>query len=446
MRLTRYFLPVLKETPAEAQIVSHRLMLRAGMIKQASAGIYSWLPLGFKVLRNIERIVHEEQIRAGHIPLLMPTLQSADLWRESGRYDDYGEEMLRIRDRHDRDMLYGPTNEELITDIFRAHVTSYKDLPLTLYHIQWKFRDEIRPRFGVMRGREFYMKDGYNFDLSKEAALHAYNRHLVSYLRTYERMGLQAIPMRADGGPIGGDYTHEFLVLAETGESEVFYDSAVTDLTFGDREIDYDSVEDCQAVLEEFTSRYARTDETHDEAAFETEVPEDRRRSARGIEVGQIFYFGTKYSEPMGAIVDDGQGGRVPVHMGSHGIGVSRLMGAIIEASHDDKGIIWPEGVTPFHAGIVNLRQGDAATDAACEGLYKALTAKGLEPLYDDREERAGAKFATMDLIGLPWRITVGPRGLDKGVVELTSRQTGESEEMSAEAAVDRIAQIYENA
>ncbi|NND20028.1 MAG: proline--tRNA ligase, partial [Silicimonas sp.] len=414
MRLTRYFLPILKETPAEAQIVSHRYMLRAGMIKQASAGIYSWLPLGYKVLRNIENIVHEEQIRAGHIPMLMPTLQSADLWRESGRYDDYGQEMLRITDRHGRDMLYGPTNEELITDIFRSYVRSYKDLPLTLYHIQWKFRDEIRPRFGVMRGREFLMKDGYNFDLTKEDALHSYNRHLVSYLRSYERMGLQAIPMRADGGPIGGDYTHEFLVLAETGESEVYYDSAITDLTFGDRAIDYDSHDECEAVLEEFTSRYARTDETHDEAAFD-KIPEARRRNARGIEVGQIFYFGTKYSEAMGAVVQDANGNQVPVHMGSHGIGVSRLLGAIIEASHDDRGIIWPEGVTPFHAGIVNLRQGDAATDAACEGLYNALTAKGLEPLYDDRDERAGGKFATMDLIGLPWRITVGPRGLDKG-------------------------------
>ncbi len=443
MRLSRYFLPVLKETPAEAQIVSHRLMLRAGMIRQASAGIYSWLPLGYRVLRNIERIVHEEQARAGHIPLLMPTLQSADLWRESGRYDAYGEEMLRITDRNNRDMLYGPTNEELITDIFRSHVTSYKDLPLTLYHIQWKFRDEIRPRFGVMRGREFLMKDGYNFDVSKEAALHAYNRHLVSYLRTYERMGLQAIPMRAESGPIGGDDTHEFLVLASTGESGVFYDSEVTDLTFGDREIDYDDVAQCQAVLEEFTSRYARTDDTHDEAVFHERVPEARRREARGIEVGQIFYFGTKYSEPMGAMVDDGQGNRVPVHMGSHGIGVSRLVGAIIEASHDDKGIVWPEGVTPFHCGIVNLRQGDGAADAACEGLYKALRAQGLEPLYDDREERAGAKFATMDLIGLPWRITVGPRGLEKGVVELTSRKSGESEEMSPEAAVARIAEIY---
>jgi prolyl-tRNA synthetase len=372
----------------------------------------------------------------------MPTLQSADLWRESGRYDDYGQEMLRITDRHGRDMLYGPTNEELITDIFRSHVASYRDLPLTLYHIQWKFRDEIRPRFGVMRGREFLMKDGYNFDLTKEDALHAYNRHLVSYLRSYERMGLQAIPMRADGGPIGGDYTHEFLVLAETGESEVFYDSEITDLKFGERAIDYDDHAQCQAVLEEFTSRYARTDETHDEASF-AEVPEARRRVARGIEVGQIFYFGTKYSEAMGATVTTPEGDRVPVHMGSYGIGVSRLLGAIIEANHDDKGIIWPEGVTPFHCGIVNLKQGDTEADAACEGLYAALTKAGLEPLYDDRNERAGGKFATMDLIGLPWRITVGPRGLKNGVVELTSRRTGESEELSPEVAVARVAEIY---
>ncbi|MEO0748652.1 MAG: proline--tRNA ligase, partial [Pseudomonadota bacterium] len=315
MRLSRYFLPVLKENPAEAQIVSHRLMLRAGMIKQSSAGIYSWLPLGFKVLRKLENIVHEEQVRAGHIPMLMPTLQSAELWRESGRYDAYGPEMLRIRDRQDRDMLYGPTNEELITDIFRAHVGSYRDLPMTLYHIQWKFRDEIRPRFGVMRGREFFMKDGYNFDLTKEDALHAYNRHMVSYLRTYERMGLKAIPMRADSGPIGGDDTHEFLVLAETGESEVFYDSAITSLTLGDREIDYDSWKQCAAIAKEWTTPYARTDETHDDAKF-AEVPEDRRQQSRGIEVGQIFYFGTKYSEPMGATVQGPDGKPTPVHMG----------------------------------------------------------------------------------------------------------------------------------
>ena len=444
MRLSRYFLPVLKETPAEAQIVSHRLMLRAGMIKQASAGIYSWLPMGFKVLRKLENIIHEEQIRAGHIPIQMPIIQSADLWRESGRYDAYGAEMLRIKDRQDRDVLFTPTAEELVTDIFRSHVGSYKDLPLTLSQIQWKFRDEVRPRFGVMRGREFYMKDGYNFDLTKEDALHAYNRHLVSYLRTYERMGLQAIPMRADSGPIGGDDTHEFLVLADTGESEVFYDSQVTDLTFGDRDIDYDDRAQCQAVLDEFTSLYARTDETHDDALFNA-IPEERRRVARGIEVGQIFYFGTKYSESMGATVADAQGNNVPVHMGSHGIGVSRLIGAIIEASHDDNGIIWPEGVTPFHCGIVNLKQGDAEADAACDAIYKSLTALGLEPLYDDRNERAGGKFATMDLIGLPWRITVGPRGLKNGVVELTSRRTGESQELPPEQAVAKIHEIYQN-
>ncbi len=442
MRLSRYFLPVLKETPAEAQIVSHRLMLRAGMIKQAAAGIYSWLPLGLKVLRRIERIVNEEQQRAGHIPMLMPTLQPAELWRESGRYDDYGREMLRISDRHGRDMLYGPTNEEMITDIFRQNVSSYRDLPMTLYHVQWKFRDEVRPRFGVMRGREFLMKDGYTFDATQEGALHAYNRHLVSYLRTYERMGLKAIPMRADGGPIGGDHTHEFLVLAETGESEVFYDSAVTDLTFGDRAVDYADVAQCASVLDEFTSRYARTDETHDAALF-AQVPEARRRTARGIEVGQIFYFGTKYSDAMGANVTGPDGQVAPVHMGSHGIGVSRLVGAIIEASHDAAGIIWPEGVAPFHAGIVNLRQGDAACDAACERLEQALIGAGLDPLYDDRDERAGAKLATMDLIGLPWRITVGPRGLREGLVELTSRRTCATEQFSPDGAVARLGAIY---
>lgn len=442
MRLSKYFLPIIKETPSEAQIASHRLMLRAGMIRQASAGIYSWLPLGFKVLRRLENIVHEEQMRAGHHPMLMPTLQPAELWKESGRLDAFGKEMLRFSDRHDRELIYGPTNEELITDIFRSTVTSYKDLPLTLYHIQWKFRDEIRPRFGVMRGREFYMKDGYNFDLTKEDALNAYNRHMASYLRTYERMGLKAIPMRADAGAIGGDYTHEFLVLAETGESEVFFDSSVTDLELGSRAIDFSDNAQLQGIYDEWTAPYARTDETHDKELFE-KVPKDRQRTSRGIEVGQIFYFGTKYSETMGALVTDKDAQRVPVHMGSHGIGVSRLVGALIEANHDENGIIWPEGVTPFHVNIVNLRQGDTDTDAACEGLYQGLQAKGLDPLYDDRDERAGAKFATADLIGIPWRITVGPRGLKNGKVELTSRRSGESEEMSPEAALDRVVGIY---
>ena len=442
MRLSRYFLPVLKENPAEAQIVSHRLMLRSGMIKQASAGIYSWLPLGFKVLRKLENIVHEEQIRAGHIPMLMPTLQSAELWQESGRYEAYGQEMLRIKDRHNRDILYGPTNEELITDIFRTHISSYKNLPMTLYHVQWKFRDEIRPRFGVMRCREFFMKDGYNFDIDRASALHSYNRHLVSYLRTYERMGLQAIPMRADSGPIGGENTHEFLVLAETGESEVFYDSAITDLHIGDIEIDYNNREACAKILKEWTTPYARTIETHDENIF-TKIPKDRQRKSRGIEVGQIFYFGTKYSDSMGATVVKENGEQVPVHMGSHGIGVSRLVGAIIEASHDENGIIWPEGVTPFHCGIVNLKQGDEETDSVCEALYAGVKALGLDPLYDDRWDRAGGKFATMDLIGLPWRVVVGPRGLKNGVVELSSRRSGESHEMPIETVLKRLATIY---
>ena len=443
MRLSRYFLPVLKETPSEARIVSHRYMLRAGMIKQSSAGIYSWLPLGFKVLNKIEKIVHEEQEKAGHIPMLMPTIQSADLWRESGRYDHYGDEMLRIKDRSGRDMLYGPTNEELITDIFRTHISSYKDLPLTLYHIQWKFRDEVRPRFGVMRGREFYMKDGYNFDIDHDSAIHAYNRHMLSYLRSYERMGLKAIPMRADSGPIGGEDTHEFLVLAETGESEVFYDDRILDLTLGAKAVDYDSWDDCAAVVKKWTSPYARTNETHDNSLFD-QVPQEHRRSSRGIEVGQIFYFGTKYSDAMGASVQNHNGEKVSVHMGSHGIGVSRLVGAIIEANHDEKGIIWPEEVTPFHCGLINLRQGDEQADLACQIIYDSLNSFGLEVLYDDRDERAGGKFFTMDLLGLPWRITVGPRGLKNGVVEVGSRRTGQTEEVSLEEAVKKIVQIYQ--
>ena len=442
MRLTKYFIPVLKETPSEAQIVSHRYMLRAGMIKQSSAGIYSWLPLGFKVLQKIEKIVHEEQIAAGHIPMLMPTLQSADLWKESGRYEDYGEEMLRITDRHGRDMLYGPTNEELITDIFRSHVTSYKDLPLTLYHIQWKFRDEIRPRFGVMRGREFYMKDGYNFDLDYEGAMHSYNRHMISYLRSFERMGLKAIPMRADSGPIGGDDTHEFLVLAETGESEVFYDNRILDLAFGNKEVNYEQRSECAGLVENWTKPYARTKETHDKTLFNL-VSEEHRKESRAIEVGQIFYFGTKYSDSMNAKVQNDKGENVSVHMGSHGIGVSRLVGAIIEANHDEKGIIWPEGVTPFHCGLINLRQGDDETDLACEKIYISLKLVGLDVLYDDRAERAGGKFATMDLLGLPWRITVGPRGLKNNVVELVSRRTGVSEEVSIDQVSKRLAVIY---
>ena len=443
MRLSRYFAPVLKETPADAQIVSHRLMLRAGMIRQQAAGLYAWLPLGFKVLKKVEQIVHEEQQRAGAIPLLMPTIQSADLWRESGRYDAYGPEMLRVRDRHDRDMLYGPTNEEMITDIFRKSVTSYRDLPLILYHIQWKFRDEIRPRFGVMRAREFLMKDAYSFDLTKEDAIHSYNRMLVAYLKTFERMGLKAVPMRADTGPIGGELSHEFLVLAETGESEVFLDKAIVDLELGSEDVDFDDRAQLAEIRERWTTPYARTDETHDETVFKKEVPAKRRVTARGIEVGHIFNFGTKYSEPLNAVVAGPDGEQTPVEMGSYGIGPSRLVAAIIEANHDDAGIIWPEAVAPFSAAIVNLKQGDAKADAACETLYSGLKKAGLDPLYDDRDERAGAKFATMDLMGTPWRLTVGPRGLKNGVVELTERRTGTSEELEPEAAIERLKGIY---
>ncbi len=442
MRMSRYFLPVLKETPADAQIVSHRLMLRAGMIRQASAGIYSWMPLGLRVLRRIEEIVVEEQVRAGHIPMLMPTLQPAALWRESGRYDDYGEEMLRIRDRHGRDLLYGPTNEELVTDIFRSHVTSYRQLPLTLFHVQWKFRDEIRPRFGVMRGREFLMKDGYNFDVDEAGAIHSYNRHLVSYLYTYERMGLKAIPMRADTGPIGGTHSHEFLVLAETGESEVYFDSKILGFNLDQYTVKYDSRDsrkECKVIVDKWTAPYARTDETHDPEAYEREVPEASRRKSRGIEVGQIFYFGTKYSKPMGAIVADANGERVPVHMGSHGIGVSRLAAAIIEAHHDKKGIVWPEAVAPFPVGIVNVAHDNDECAAVCESLCGSLEKKGIEPLYDDRPERAGAKFATMDLIGLPWRVTVGPRKLKDGIVEVTCRRTGKITPLAKDKAVEKL-------
>ena len=437
MRLSRYFLPTLKETPAEAQIVSHRYMLRAGMVRQASAGIYSWLPLGHRVLKKIEQIVREEQDAAGCQELLMPTIQSADLWRQSERYEDYGKEMLRIRDRHDREMLYGPTNEELITDIFRHSVKSYKQLPKLLYHIQWKFRDEVRPRFGVMRGREFLMKDSYSFDVDYETSIAAYRKMFVSYLRTFARMGLQAIPMEAETGPIGGDLSHEFIILADTGESGVFCHADVLDFDVLSSDVDYES--DLKPIVDTWTSLYARTDDKHDPAVFAAEVPEGRRLEKRGIEVGQVFYFGTKYSEKLGALVSTADDVQVPVHMGSYGIGVSRLVGAIIEASHDEAGIIWPDAVAPFAVGLVNLKVGDAACDGACEDLYAKLRTAGLDVLYDDREERAGAKFADMDLIGLPWQLVVGPRGVKAGTVELKRRATGEREELPADAALAKI-------
>jgi prolyl-tRNA synthetase len=427
MRLSRYFLPLLKETPAEAQIVSHQLMLRAGMIRQSSAGIYSWLPLGLRVLRRVEQIVREEMDAAGCHEILMPAIQPAELWQESGRYEDYGKEMLRITDRHERPMLYGPTHEEVVTDIFRRSVRSYRDLPLNLYQIQWKFRDEIRPRFGVMRGREFYMKDNYSFDLDFAGAMRSYDNMFIAYLRTFRRMELTAIPMRAASGAIGGNLSHEFQVLAATGESQVYYDAAFEAIDLRQEGLD----------VEQLKSLYASTDEQHDPATCP--VPAGRLRSGRGIEVGQIFYFGTKYSKTMGATVMGPDGQETPVEMGSYGIGVSRLVAALIEVFHDEAGIMWPEPVAPFKLGVINLRSGDDACDAVVARLEAELTRAGVEVLVDDGEESAGAKFATMDLIGLPWQAVVGPRGVKQGVVELKSRATGERSELSPEALIRRL-------
>jgi len=439
MRLSRYFLPILRETPKEAEIVSHRLMLRAGMIRQEAAGIYAFLPLGHRVLRKICRIVREEQDRAGAIEMLMPTLQPAELWRESGRYEDYGKEMLRIKDRHGRDLLYGPTNEEMITEIFRAYVRSYKDLPLNLYHIQWKFRDEVRPRFGTMRSREFLMKDAYSFDLDQAGARHAYNRMFVAYLRTFARMGLKAIPMVAETGPIGGNLSHEFTILASTGEGEVYCHRDYLDFEVPGEDVDFEDRERLQAIVDRWTSLYAATSDKHDPAAFDA-IPAPDRVQARGIEVGHIFYFGTKYSEPMKALVAGPDGAERAVHMGSYGIGPSRLVAAIIEACHDDAGIQWPESVAPFRAIVLNLKQGDGATDAASEHLYRALTARGLDVLYHDLDERPGSKFATADLIGIPWQILVGPKGLAAGKIELKRRADGVREQLAPDAAIDRLA------
>jgi prolyl-tRNA synthetase len=425
MRLTSYFLPTLKETPNEARIVSHRLMLRAGMIRQSSAGIYSWLPLGHRVLQKIAQIVREEQDKAGAQEMLMPTIQSAELWHESDRYDDYGKEMLRITDRHDRDMLYGPTNEELITDIFRNSIKSYRDLPLNLYHIQWKFRDEIRPRFGVMRSREFLMKDTYSFDLTKEDSDKAYMNMFVAYLRTFARMGLRTVPVRADPGAIGGNqsHSHEFHVLAETGESDVYYEKGFDAFDLEDMaKADLNTADQLQAL-------YAAADEKHDPDSLPVEAGD--LMIAKGIEVGHIFQFGTKYSAPMGATVTSPEGDQVPVEMGSYGIGVSRLVAAIIEANHDENGIIWPETVAPFKVVIINMRANDEACTEVCEDLYNHLTHAGVEALYDDRDERAGVKFADAELIGIPWQVVVGPRGVKEGIVELRSRKGGDPENLA---------------
>ena len=435
MRLSVYFLPTLKENPSEAQIVSHRLMLRAGMVRQHTAGIYTWLPMGYRVLRKIEQIVREEQDLAGAQEILMPTVQSAELWRESGRYDAYGPEMLRFVDRHEREMLYGPTHEEVVTDLFRHNVKSYRDLPKMLYQIHWKFRDEVRPRFGVMRGREFLMKDNYSFDIDAAGARRSYNRNFVAYLRTFARMGLKAIPMAADTGPIGGDLSHEFIVLAETGESAVFCDKGWLEMDVLSTEIDYAG--DLSPVVKQFTSLYAATDEKHD-SAMEAKLGE-RMIKARGIEVGHIFYFGTKYSEAMGASVAGPNGENITVEMGSYGIGVSRLVGAVIEASHDEAGIVWPESIAPFKVGLINLKSGDAACDATCQDLYARLNKAGVEVLYDDRDQRAGVKFADMDLIGLPWQLIVGPKGVAAGKAEIKNRKTGERQELTIEEAFNAL-------
>ncbi|MCK0071005.1 proline--tRNA ligase [Kordiimonas laminariae] len=435
MRLSRYFLPTIKENPSEAQIASHRLMLRAGMIRQGAAGIYSWLPLGLRVLKKIENIVREEQNRAGALEVLMPTIQSSELWEESGRYDDYGKEMLRIEDRHGRNMLFGPTNEEMITDIFRREIHSYKDLPKNLYHIQWKFRDEIRPRFGVMRGREFLMKDAYSFDLTPEEGVNSYNAMFVAYLRTFARLGLKAIPMRADTGPIGGDLSHEFLVIAETGESEVFFHK---DFEGMESLVDFPAdAEGLQAIVNEWTTPYAATEEMHSED--DCPVEGNNLIRGRGIEVGHIFFFGDKYSKPMKASVQGPEGEMLNVQMGSYGVGVSRLVGGIIEACHDENGIVWPEAVAPFKIGLMNLGAKNEECTAFCDVLYAELEEAGIEVLFDDTKDGAGAKFKNMDLIGLPWQVAVGPRGLKNGVVELKNRKTGEKEELTKEALLAKF-------
>ncbi|HET9811707.1 MAG TPA: proline--tRNA ligase [Sphingomicrobium sp.] len=438
MRFSRCFLPVMKDSPSGAEIVSHKLMLRAGLIRQTAAGIYAWLPIGFRVLQKIEQIVREEQDLSGAQEMLMPTLQPAELWRTSGRYDAYGPEMLRIRDRHEREMLYGPTNEEMITALFRDEVKSYRELPRTLYHIQWKFRDEVRPRFGVMRGREFLMKDAYSFDLDEAGARLSYYRQLLAYLRTFQRMGIRAVPMKAASGPIGGDLSHEFIVLAPTGESEVFYDSAFEDMDWQQSGLDYEDSQGLTSLFEQVSTTYAATDETHDETRW-ADVAGDRRRTGRGIEVGHIFYFGDKYSASMGLKVSGPDGQMITPMMGSYGVGVSRLVAAIIEASHDEAGIIWPESVAPWRVGLVTMRPDDAASVAAAEDLYANLLSAGTDVLYDDRDERGGVKLGTMDVIGLPWQIVVGPRGIANGTVELKHRATGERQELSPESALARL-------
>ena len=423
MKFSSFFIPTLKNIPAEAEIISHQLMIRAGMIKQASAGIYSWLPLGLKVLKKIEHIVRDEQNKAGAIEVLMPTIQSADLWIKSGRYEDYGKEMLRIQDRSGREMLYGPTNEELITDIFQSYITSYKDLPKNFYHIQWKFRDEVRPRFGVMRGREFLMKDNYSFDLTEEESKISYNKMFTAYIKTFLRMGLTPISLRAETGPIGGNLSHEFQILAKTGESTLYYDK------------DLEKIDPETINPDKLQSYYAAVDDLHDEK--NCPISKEQLKISKGIEVGHIFYFGTKYSEKLSAFVQNNKGEKTSVHMGSYGIGISRLVGAIIEAFHDDKGIKWPISVAPFHVSLINLMIDDKACAKMANIMYEKISNSKLDVLYDDRDCSIGKKLSDNDLIGIPYQVIIGKRDLKDNIVQLKNRLNNETKKISPEEALN---------
>ena len=423
MKFSSFFIPTLKNIPAEAEIISHQLMIRAGMIKQASAGIYSWLPLGLKVLKKIEHIVRDEQNKAGAIEVLMPTIQSADLWIKSGRYEVYGKEMLRIQDRSGREMLYGPTNEELITDIFQSYITSYKDLPKNFYHIQWKFRDEVRPRFGVMRGREFLMKDNYSFDLTEEESKISYNKMFTAYIKTFLRMGLTPISLRAETGPIGGNLSHEFQILAKTGESTLYYDK------------DLEKIDPETINPDKLQSYYAAVDDLHDEK--NCPISKEQLKISKGIEVGHIFYFGTKYSEKLSAFVQNNKGKKTAVHMGSYGIGISRLVGAIIEAFHDDKGIKWPISVAPFHVSLINLMIDDKACAKMANIMYEKISNSKLDVLYDDRDCSIGKKLSDNDLIGIPYQVIIGKRDLKDNIVQLKNRLNNETKKISPEEALN---------
>ena len=408
MYLSKLFIPITKDLPSEAKIKSHQLMLRTGMIKQSSAGIYSWLPLGFKVMKKIEQIVREEQNSIGAQEMLMPTIQSSEIWKESGRYDDYGEEMLRIKDRQGREMLYGPTNEELITDVFRSSIKSYKSLPQLLYHIQWKFRDEVRPRFGVMRCKEFYMKDAYSFDLTDGEAKNSYNKMFFSYLKTFNRLGLKAIPMAADTGPIGGDLSHEFIILAETGESQIYTDKRIFEIDLSKYEFTNNSL---SQMRKDFSNFYAVTDEKFDEKKFNETVDKNNQIRTKGIEVGHIFYFGDKYSKPMKCTIDDKNGKKISAKMGSYGIGVSRLVGAAIEANYKNDVMKWPKSISPFDIVIIpSINKNNKDNLQKAEKIYQELKKQNIDVLLDDVEENMSNKFKKHDLIGIPFQIIIGSK------------------------------------